>query len=106
VNLVPLCKRHHTLVHAKAYIIHRLAPGQYSFTNPSTGQVIAPLGTLPAATGPIADQHEAAITSATIRQALGERLDLHYAVWVALHNGWDPEVKQRRLQRQEVAQAA
>ncbi len=106
VNLVPLCKRHHALVHAKAYIIHRLAPGQYSFTNPSTGQVIAPQGTLPDATGSIAGTHSAAITSATIRQALGDRLDLHYAVWVALHNGWDPQVKQRRLQRQEVAQAA
>ena len=106
VNLVPLCKRHHTLVHAKAYIIGRLAPGQYSFTNPATGQVTAPAGTLPDATGPIGDVHDAAITSATIRQALGERLDLHYAVWVALHNGWDPEVKQRRLQRQQVAQAA
>ena len=106
VNLVPLCKRHHTLVHANASIIGRLAPGQYSFTNPATGQVTAPAGTLPDATGPIAGTHDAAITSATIRQALGERLDLHYAVWVALHNGWDPEVKQRRLQRQEIAQAA
>jgi hypothetical protein len=102
VNLVPLCKRHHTLVHAKAYIIHRLAPGQYTFTNPSTGQVIAPLGTLPAATGPIADQHEAAITSATIRQALGERLDLHFAVWVALHNGHNSEA----VHRQHTALAA
>ena len=105
-NLVPLCKRHHTLVHAKAYIIHRLAPGQYSFTDPSTGRAIAPVGTLPEAAGSIAGIHGAAITSATIRQARGERLDLHYAVWVALHNGWDPDVRQRRLQRREVAQAA
>jgi hypothetical protein len=77
-NLVPLCGRHHTLVHAKAYIINRLAPGQYSFTNPSTGQVIAPLGTLPEAAGPITGTHDADITDDTIQQALGERLDLHF----------------------------
>lgn len=67
---------------------------------------ITPRGTLPGADGSIDGTHDADITDATIRQAFGERLDLHYAVWVALHNGWDPRVKQRRLQRQEVAQAA
>jgi hypothetical protein len=105
-NLIPLCKWHHTLIHAKAYIIHRQAPGQYSFTNPSTGTTIAPLGTLPEATGSIDSTHTATITTDTIQQALGDRLDLHYAVWVALHNGWNPEIKRRPLQRQEVAQAA
>jgi hypothetical protein len=60
------------------------------------------VGTLPEAVGPIADQHEAAITSATIRQALGERLDLHFAVWVALHNGRTPEA----VHRQHTALAA
>jgi len=105
VNLIPLCKRH-TLVHAKTYIIHRLAPGQYTFTNPATGQAITPLGTLPEAAGSITDTHHADIDADTIQQALGDRLDLHYAVWVALHNGWNPEIKRRPLQRQEVAQAA
>lgn len=106
-NLLPLCKRHHTQVHAKAYIIHRLAPGQYSFTDPSTGASIAPLGALAeAAAADIDDTHDADIDADTIQQALGDRLDLHFAVWVALHNGWNPEVRQLRLRRQEIAQAA
>jgi hypothetical protein len=106
VNLVPLCKRHHTLIHARAYIIHRLAPGQYSFTDPTTGTTIAPQGTLPGATGSIQDTHDAEITAGTIQQALGERLDLHYAVWAALPNGQNPEVNQHHLQRQDITQAA
>jgi hypothetical protein len=87
-------------------IIHRLAPGQYSFTNPATGTTIAPQGNLPQAGGSVASTHDAEIDAGTIQRALGERLDLHFAVWVALHNGWNPEIRQLRLQRQEVTQAA
>jgi hypothetical protein len=105
-NLAPVCKRHHTLIHAKAYIICRLGPGQYSFTHPATGQVIAPLGTLPGAAGPIDGTHDADITDLTIQQALGERLDLHFAVWVALQNGRDRENEQYRHQRHEATLAA
>ena len=106
INLAPVCKRHHALIHARAYIICRLGPGQYSFTDPSSGTVIAPQGTLPGAAGPIDGAHDADITDQTIQQALGDRLDLHYAVWVALHNGRDPEDEQYRYQRPEVALAA
>jgi hypothetical protein len=105
VNLIPLCKRH-TLVHAKTYIIHRLAPGQYTFTNPATGQAITPLGTLPEAAGSITDTHHADIDADTIQQALGDRLDLHYAVWVALHNGRNPENKRPLAERHETTLAA
>jgi hypothetical protein len=93
-NLIPLCGAHHTLVHATAAITTRHGPGQYSFTNPATGRVITPHGTLPAATAPIDTTHDAGITEQTIQQAAGERLDLHYAVWVALHNGRNPETTQ------------
>jgi hypothetical protein len=105
-NLLPVCTWHHTLIHAEAYIICRLAPGQYSFTNPASGTVIAPQGTLPEAAGTIDGTHDTEITDTTIQQALGERLDLHFAVWVALHNGWNPELKQHRIQRDALAQAA
>jgi len=102
-NLAPVCKRHHTLVHARAYIITRLGPGQYSFTDPTSGTVIAPQGTLPGAAGAIDGTHDADITDQTIQRALGDRLDLHYAVWCALHNGRNPEHEQYR---HEVALAA
>jgi hypothetical protein len=105
-NLLPVCTWHHTLIHARAYIITRLAPGQYRFTDPSTSRVIAPAGTLPGATGPLADQHDAGITDHTIQQALGDRLDLHYAVWVALHNGWNPDLKPRHPERRHTTLAA
>jgi Domain of unknown function (DUF222) len=85
-NLLPVCKRHHTLIQAKGYIITRLGPGQYSFTDPSAGTVIEPQGVLPVDDGPF---RTAGITDTTIQQALGDRLDLHFAVWVALNNGRD-----------------
>jgi hypothetical protein len=105
-NLLPVCKRHHTLIHAKGYIICRLGPGQYSFTDPSSGVIIALQGTLPEAGGPIAGTHDADIADDTIQQALGERLDLHFAVWVALQNGRDPENERYLHQRHETALAA
>jgi hypothetical protein len=64
----PLCGAHHTLVHATASIICRLGPGQYSFTNPATGRVIAPQGTSPQPTEAIGASHDAGITEATIQQ--------------------------------------
>jgi HNH endonuclease len=105
-NLLPVCKRHHTLIHAKGYLICRQGPGRYSFTDPSSGTVIALQGTLPEAAGPIDGTHDAAITDRTIQQALGDRLDLHFAVWVALQNGRDPENEQYLHQRHETALAA
>ena len=68
--------------------------------------MIAPLGTLPEAEGPISGTHDADIADDTIQQALGDRLDLHFAVWVALHNGRDPENEQYLHQRHETALAA
>jgi hypothetical protein len=105
-NLLPACKRHHTLIHANGYIICRLGPGQYSFTDPASSRVIVPLGTLPEAEGPITGTHDADITDDTIQQALGDRLDLHFAVWVALQNGRDPENEQYLHQRHETTLAA
>jgi hypothetical protein len=85
-NLLLLCSTHHHLVHARGYLITR-AGTSWTFTDPGTGRTLAPAGPLPGSTGPVSDLHDADITGGTIQQALGERMDLHFAIWVALHNG-------------------
>jgi hypothetical protein len=102
-NLMNLCRTHHRLVHARAYIITRLPRGGYSFTRPDGTKVIAPAGNLPAATGSISDNHTAIITATTIQQATGEQLDLHYAIWVALHNGTRPQASHIKPPDQQAA---
>jgi hypothetical protein len=89
-NLMNLCRSHHRLVHARACIITRHPGGTYTFTSPATGQAIGTPGNLPQAHGDIRGIHDATITPATIQQATGEKLDLHYAIWVALHNSQRP----------------
>jgi Domain of unknown function (DUF222)/HNH endonuclease len=86
-NLMNLCRHHHGLVHAKRYIITRNPAGTYTITDPATGTSIAPEGPLPGSPGPL---HENGITAATIQRATGEHLDLHNAIWIALHNGKNP----------------
>jgi hypothetical protein len=85
-NLLPVCRTHHGLIHRHRYIITR-TPGGYTFTNPSTGTVTGPIGNLPEPAGQISAIHDADITPGTIQRALGERLDLHFAIWVALNRG-------------------
>jgi hypothetical protein len=96
-NLMNLCRAHHRLVHAKAYVIARRPAGAYAFTDPASGTTLAPVGHLPAAEGPIGATHSATITAATIQQASGERLDLHYAIWVALLNARNPRTSSREF---------
>jgi len=85
-NLLLLCSAHHHVVHAKGYIITRTG-SHWTFTDPRTGRTLTPATPLPGADALVSDPHDAAITPATVQQATGERLDLHFAIWVALHNG-------------------
>jgi len=84
-NLLLLCSAHHHLVHAKGYIITRTGT-TWTFTDPGTGRTLTPATPLPGAATAVSDLHDADITDATIQQALGDRLDLHFAIWTALHN--------------------
>lgn len=83
-NLIPACRYHHALFHRAGLIITRTRDG-YTFTNPATGAVIGPPGHLPGSDGDINATHDAFILPETISQATGERLDLHYAIWVSLN---------------------
>jgi 5-methylcytosine-specific restriction endonuclease McrA len=92
-NLMNLCRHHHVLIHAKRYIITRGLIGTYTLTDPATGTTLAPAGPLPGSSGPLEGD---GITARTIQRASGERLDLHQAIWIALHNGkvpHDPETR-------------
>jgi hypothetical protein len=90
-NLMPLCRTHHRAVHHTRFIITR-RPGGYTFTHPGTGREIGPAGDLPAPGTDISTTHRAFIMPETISQATGERLDLHYALWVALNRG-NPDMR-------------
>jgi hypothetical protein len=82
-----------TVEHMNEYITPVVTPGtdphrhQLDLHRPGTGRTLAPAGPLPGSTGPASDLHDADITAGTIQQAAGERMDLHFAIWVALHNG-------------------
>jgi len=83
-NLLPACRFHHALIHRDRLLITRTRHG-YTFTSPATGMVIGPPGQLQEPAGDISTTHDAFIMPETISQASGERLDLAYAIWVALN---------------------
>jgi hypothetical protein len=85
-NLLLLCSAHHHLVHAKGYLITRTG-SHWTFTDPRTGRTLTPASPLPGSATPVTSLHDADITPGTIQQAAGDRLDLHFAIWAALHNG-------------------
>ncbi len=85
-NLVSLCKRHHTAVHDRGYLIAARPGGTFAFHAPG-GTQIPPSPDLPRPDGAIGDVHDAAITPQTIIPPWhGERLDLDYAIYTCLAN--------------------
>jgi len=85
-NLISLCRRHHTAVHDRGYLIAASPDGSFAFFQP--GGTPLPLSpSLPAPDGTIAGVHDAAITPETIIPPwFGERLDLDYAIYTCLAN--------------------
>jgi len=85
-NLISLCRRHHTAIHDRGYLIATSPDGSFTFFQP--GGTRLPLSPpLPAPDGTIADAHEAEITPETIIPPwFGERLDLDYAIYTCLAN--------------------
>jgi 5-methylcytosine-specific restriction endonuclease McrA len=88
-NLLSLCRRHHTIIHDKGYII---TPGGQFHT--SDGQLVPHSPPLPRRAGDITTAHDAGIAYHTIVPPWsGERLNLHYAISVCLDNA---QVKAKR----------
>jgi hypothetical protein len=97
VSLISLCKRHHLIVHDKGYII--TGGGQFCTVR---GTPIPHSPPLPEADGDITTSHDADIAFHTIVPPhSGERLNLHDAIWICLHNA---EIRARR--REQLRQAA
>ena len=96
-NLTCLCRRHHTLVHDKGYII--TSTGDF-YT--AQGVHIPHSPPLPHGDGDITTSHDADISYHTIVPPhSGERLDLHEAIWICFANA---EIQAQR--RQQLTQAA
>jgi hypothetical protein len=95
-NLISLCRRHHTTVHDKGYII--TPDGQFRTRD---GRLIPHSPPLPRIRGDITTCHDARIADHTIVPPYsGERLNLHYAISVCLDNA---EVAARREQDLQAA---
>jgi hypothetical protein len=88
-NLLCLCRRHHTIIHDKGYVI--TPAGQFRTRD---GQLIPHSPPLPRRDGDITTSHEADIAYHTIVPPWsGERLNLHYAISTCLANA---EIKAQR----------
>jgi Domain of unknown function (DUF222)/HNH endonuclease len=93
-NLLCLCRRHHTIVHDRRYIV--TASGQFHTRD---GKIIPQSPPLPRASGDITTSHDAEITYHTIVPPYsGERLNLHYAISVCLDNAENAARQRQHLQ--------
>jgi 5-methylcytosine-specific restriction endonuclease McrA len=83
-NLISLCRRHHTLVHDRGYLIAAGPAGTFTFSR-SDGTPVPASPALPPPAGTIEDSHDADITPATIIPPwYGERLNLDHALYTCL----------------------
>jgi Domain of unknown function (DUF222)/HNH endonuclease len=85
-NLISLCRRHHTLVHDRGYLIAAGPAGTFAFYR-HDGTLIPVSPALPPAAGTIQGTHDADITPDTIVPPwYGERLNLDDALYLCLAN--------------------
>jgi hypothetical protein len=85
-NLVSLCRRHHTLVHDRGYLIACAPGGAFTFSR-ADGTVIPASPARPDPDGTIGGCHDADITPGTIVPSwYGERLDLDHAIYTCFAN--------------------
>jgi hypothetical protein len=86
-NLVSLCRRHHTAVHERGWLITAEPGGGFAFARPDGAPVPACPPLPPPRDGGIAGCHDADITPETIIPPwYGERLDLDHAIYICLAN--------------------
>jgi 5-methylcytosine-specific restriction endonuclease McrA len=83
-NLISLCRRHHTLVHDRGYLIAAGPAGAFAFYR-HDGTPVPASPALPPPAGTIEGSHDADITPGTIIPPwYGERLNLDHALYVCL----------------------
>jgi 5-methylcytosine-specific restriction endonuclease McrA len=94
-NLVNLCKRHHTLIHDRGYLIAAGPGGTFTFYQPGGTVLPASPALPPTGNQSIEDCHDADITPDTIIPAwYGERLNLDDAIYVCFANARTPQERQ------------
>jgi 5-methylcytosine-specific restriction endonuclease McrA len=94
-NLVNLCKRHHTLIHDRGYLIAAGPGGTFTFYQPDGTVLPASPALPPTGNQSIEDCHDADITPDTIIPAwYGERLNLDDAIYVCFANARTPQERQ------------
>jgi len=100
-NLINLCKRHHTLIHDRGYLIAAGPGGTFTFYQPD-GTLLPSSPPLPNPTGIIEDCHDADITPDTIIPPwYGERLNLDYAIHACFANAaYHARHRDREAQRE------
>jgi hypothetical protein len=93
-NLLCLCRRHHTIVHDKRYMV--TTSGQFRTRD---GTLIPQSPPLPRTRGDITTSHDAENAHHTIVPPYsGERLNLHYAISVCLDNAENAARQRQHLQ--------
>ena len=94
-NLISLCRRHHTAVHDRGYLIAASPPGTFAFYRPD-GTPLPACPALPEPDGSISETHDTDITEDTIVPSwYGERLDLDHAIYVCFANARTREERER-----------
>jgi hypothetical protein len=100
-NLISLCRRHHTVVHERGYLIAvpETPGGTFAFYRPD-GTLLPAGPALQEPDGPIEGTHGIDITPETIIPPwYGERLDLDHAIYVCFANAHTQQKQRERSEK-------
>jgi hypothetical protein len=99
-NLVSFCEAHHVIIHELGLVVS-LAPGGGYTVALLDGTPVPASPQLPGGDGDLGQWHDADITAETvIPSALGDKLDLHMAIWACFANA---RVAEERRSTQQLA---
>jgi hypothetical protein len=106
-NLTSLCEAHHVIVHERGLMVSRATDGALNVCLPD-GTLVPPSPQLPGGESNLSKWHDADINARTIiPSALGDRLDLHLAIWACFANArLAAERRQAQLASQDQQLAA
>ena len=106
-NLTSLCEAHRAIVHELGLVVSRATDGSLT-VNLTDGTLVPASPQLPGGSSNLSEWHHADITSRTIiPSALGDKLDLHFAIWACFANARVAEERrQAQLARQDQQLAA
>jgi hypothetical protein len=99
-NLVSFCEAHHVIIHELGLAVSLAAGGGWTVALPD-GTPVPASPQLPGGDGDLGQWHDGDITAETIiPSALGDKLDLHMAIWACFANA---RVADERRSTQQLA---